>query len=208
MNRRTTNTMRITPDSLRCVLFVTASIIVTMGASVPTAHAQDKGQAPKMHIGSFQWDGSVDLALQTAEEAMKKAGLKVSRPKDAWETFGGSDKVVVVVTCCPLENHGTRIVVIATSTDFDTAAFYRSDIRERIQKAAEKPKPKEEPKPKEGRNADDDERAASLKLRAAKALVDEKNKERAKQALEDLLKKYPKSKAANEAKELLDKLKD
>jgi TolA-binding protein len=37
--------------------------------------------------------------------------------------------------------------------------------------------------------------------------VDEDRKERARQVLEDLLKKYPKSKAAEEAKELLEKLK-
>jgi hypothetical protein len=71
MTRRTTNTMRITPDSLRCALFITASIIGAMGASVPTAHAQDKGHAPVMHIGGLQWDGPVELAVQAAEEVMK-----------------------------------------------------------------------------------------------------------------------------------------
>jgi hypothetical protein len=35
----------------------------------------------------------------------------------------------------PLAKFKTRVVVISTSTDNDTAAFYRSDIRERIQKA-------------------------------------------------------------------------
>jgi hypothetical protein len=209
MNRRTTNTMRITPRSLHCVLFVTAFIIATMGACVPAAHAQDKGQRPAAHIGSFEWNGSVGLAVQTAEQVMKQAGLKVSPLNGAWETWGGSDKVLVVVTCAPVAKLKTRVVVLATSTDNDTAAFYRSDIRARIQKvvshegdtnAAEKAKPKD-------RTADDDERAATLKLKTAKALVDEDKKERAIQVLEDLVKKYPKSKAAGEAKELLDKLK-
>ena len=53
-----------------------------------------------------------------------------------------------------------------------------------------------------------DERAATLKLNTAKKLVDEDKKKRAIQVLEDLLEKYPKSKAADEAKELLEKLKD
>ena len=47
-----------------------------------------------------------------------------------------------------------------------------------------------------------------MKLNTAKKLVDEDKKKRAIQVLEDLLEKYPKSKAADEAKELLEKLKD
>jgi hypothetical protein len=66
--------------------------------------------------------------------------------------------------------------------------------------ADERARPKESP-------LDDDERAATLKLRTAKELVGVDKKERAKQVLEDLLAKYPKSKAAEEAKELLENLK-
>jgi WD40 repeat protein len=67
--------------------------------------------------------------------------------------------------------------------------------------ADERARPKERP-------LDHDERAATLKLRAAKELVGVDKKERAKQVLDALLAKYPKSEAANEAKELLEKLKD
>jgi hypothetical protein len=162
-----------------------------------------------MHLGSFNWDGSLDQAVQAAVQAMQQAGLKVTSPKNAVETWGGSDKVVVVVTCAPLDKLKTRIVVIATSTDNDTAAFFRSDIRARIQKAVSHegdPPAGAKDKPKE-KTAEDDERAATLKLKTAKQLVDEGRKERARQVLEDLVKKYPKSKAAEEAKELLEKLK-
>jgi hypothetical protein len=70
------------------------------------------------------------------------------------------------------------------------------------------PAGKAEPKPKE-KGADDEERAeraATLKLKTAKELIAEDKKERAKEVLEDLLKKYPRTKAAEEAKKLLDKL--
>lgn len=58
-----------------------------------------------------------------------------------------------------------------------------------------------------GKPVEDDERKASLKIKTAKQLVEEDKKERAIEVLEELLKKYPKSKAAGEAKELLEKLK-
>ncbi|HMP03634.1 MAG TPA: hypothetical protein PKC45_14150 [Gemmatales bacterium] len=53
----------------------------------------------------------------------------------------------------------------------------------------------------------DADRVAAALLRQAKALADEGLKSEAIEVLEDLLKKYPKAKAATEAKELLGKLK-
>src|SRR5262249_2884714 len=50
----------------------------------------------------------------------------------------------------------------------------------------------------------EDERAAALKLKTAKELAADDKKVRAKQVLEELLKKYPKCKAAEEAKQLLE----
>jgi hypothetical protein len=72
----------------------------------------------------------------------------------------------------------------------------------------QKTEPKEKAEPKE-KGADDDERAeraATLKLKTAKELIAEEKKDRAKEVLEDLIRKYPRTKAAEEAKELLDKL--
>jgi hypothetical protein len=74
----------------------------------------------------------------------------------------------------------------------------------------EKAEAKDKEEPKERPAVDDEdrvERAAALKLKAAKDLIDEEKKDRAIKVLEDLLDRYPKSKSADEAKELLEKLK-
>jgi uncharacterized protein (TIGR03000 family) len=70
--------------------------------------------------------------------------------------------------------------------------------------------------PKEGANAvpapnalqseEDDEKAAASKLGLAKQLMDEKKMASIKGRLEDIIKKYPKTKAAEEAKALLSKI--
>jgi TolA-binding protein len=51
------------------------------------------------------------------------------------------------------------------------------------------------------------EHAATQKLQNAKEMLSEGKKDRARQVLQDLLRKYPDSKAAEEAEELLEKLK-
>ncbi len=56
-------------------------------------------------------------------------------------------------------------------------------------------------------DGDAQEKAAASKLKAAKVFVSEGQPNDARDYLEELLKKYPKSKAAVEAKELLEKLK-
>lgn len=77
------------------------------------------------------------------------------------------------------------------------------------EKKEDKAEPKEKTEPRDpGNDEDRAERAAGLKLRTAKELVAEDKKDRAKKVLEDLLEKYPKTKAAEEAKDLLEKLKE
>ena len=74
----------------------------------------------------------------------------------------------------------------------------------------EKAEPKDKAEPKERPQVDDEdkaERSAAIKLKAAKELVEDDKKERAIKVLEDLLDRFPKTKAAEEAKELLEKLK-
>lgn len=69
--------------------------------------------------------------------------------------------------------------------------------------------------PKEGVNVvpapqasvpEDDEKVAATKLGFAKQLIEDKKMNSVKGRLEDIIKKYPKTKAAEEAKELLSKL--
>jgi hypothetical protein len=69
-------------------------------------------------------------------------------------------------------------------------------------------KDKGEAKEKPAEDPDRAERAAALKLKTAKELIADDKKERAKEVLEDLVKRYSKTKAAEEAKKLLEKLEE
>jgi FimV-like protein len=74
-----------------------------------------------------------------------------------------------------------------------------------------KEKPKADDKPKEDKpKAEDDpdkaEKDAARKLKLAKQLIEDGKNDGAKEYLEEILKKYKDTKAATEAKELLDKL--
>jgi FimV-like protein len=77
-------------------------------------------------------------------------------------------------------------------------------------KPKEKPKtedkPKNEEKPKVEDDPDKAEKDAARKLKLAKQLIEDGKNEGAKEYLEEILKKYKETKAATEAKELLDKL--
>lgn len=74
-------------------------------------------------------------------------------------------------------------------------------------KTVVKDKPKDEPKPVPDDNPDEKaERVATLKLRAAKGVLADGNTDRAKELLMQILKQYPKTKAAEDAKKLLDGL--
>jgi TolA-binding protein len=82
-------------------------------------------------------------------------------------------------------------------------------------KDSAKPKDKEDPKDKDkakDKSSEDDsdkaERSAALKLKSAKDLIKDGKVARAKDVLKDLIKKYPKTKAADDAKELLESLKE
>ena len=67
------------------------------------------------------------------DKAMSDTNLKLSLSK-GWERIGQTAHAVVVVSCAPMGNGKTRVVVTASSTDSKTAEFYRNDIRTRIQR--------------------------------------------------------------------------
>jgi hypothetical protein len=73
-------------------------------------------------------------------------------------------------------------------------------------KELKKDKPKEEPKDPPKSDDEKNEKAAASSLSLIKELIADGKKERAKERLEGLIKKYPGTKAAAEAEELLKKL--
>jgi len=73
-----------------------------------------------------------------------------------------------------------------------------------------KAEPKEEPKEKETKPTEDEEekteRMASIRLKSAKGLAEDGKTDRAREICDEIVKKYPKTKAAEEAKKLREKL--
>jgi hypothetical protein len=69
-----------------------------------------------------------------------------------------------------------------------------------------KEKPVEKAKEKPEEDGDKAELVAASRLKLIKQLIDDGKADRAKMRLQDLLKEYPKTKAADEARELLKKL--
>jgi hypothetical protein len=73
--------------------------------------------------------------------------------------------------------------------------------------AAEKAKDKAAAKAKPAEAGDKDEQTAASKLNLAKDLADNGKTEKARERYQDIIRLYPKTKAAEEARDLLDKLK-
>ncbi len=72
---------------------------------------------------------------------------------------------------------------------------------------SEEPAARSTPKEKPAEDADKSEQLAAKKLKLVKVLIDDGKRARARERLEELIKEYPNTKAADEARELLRKLK-
>jgi hypothetical protein len=89
----------------------------------------------------------------------------------------------------------------------------KPDAKDKPDPAKDKPDPKTKPDTKDKPDAKDKpddadqaERDAARKLKFAKDLIDEGKGDKAKERLQDIIKDFPKTKAAEEAQKLLDKI--
>jgi len=167
-----------------------------------------------------------DSRLEEAlEEIQKETGISfrydtgVSRNQSV--TFSAKDQTVKEVLSGMFKGRGLGFVVHRKQNANDRYEGY-VDVVQGDQRGDDGPPKKEgkpEPKPKSdkpekappktdsGTDADAQEKAAASKLKQAKVFIEEGQADDAVDYLEELMKKYPKSKAAAEAKELLEKLK-
>jgi hypothetical protein len=133
-------------------------------------------------------------------------------------TFEGKNKTVAEVLDAMFKKNGLGYVVISKEKDAYDGAVLIKQSNERgypagegpakaVAKDAPKEKPRQQTKEKPADDEEKAERSARIKLNLIKEL--RKNgvrKERVKEQLQDLLKAYPKTKAAGEAREMLDQL--
>jgi hypothetical protein len=120
-------------SAARAVIVATFCLAYATLASPRPALAQNQGSAPALHLGSFDWQGSVKNALQSTDQVLRDVRLTVSPTDRGWERIASNEHVVVTVSCAPIGQRRTRIVVVATSTNSRTAELWRNQIRSRIQ---------------------------------------------------------------------------
>ena len=125
---------------MKTKLVTVVCVVLLTFAALTAAYAAQKGDAPALKFSAFEWKGPVDNALSTAETALRGSGLRVT-PQKGWERFGSSAKVVVLVTCAAISRLETRVVVVATSTDSETATEFRNDVQSRIERTPPKAQP-------------------------------------------------------------------
>lgn len=151
---------------------------------------------------------SVTVKDVTAEEALDKlfgslelGYVVVSKDKDRYDGW-----IKIVKGAARGYEPGTEPKDAAKPTDPKTPEPKTPDPKPTDPKPEVKPDPKPaDPKPTEP--VDEDEKAAVSKLDAAKKLIADSKGEDAKKLLKYVTKFYPKTKAAEEAKKLLDEMK-
>ncbi len=170
---------------------------------------------------------SKDFKDQKLEECLKEiedeTELKfryaegVSRNQSV--TFAAKDQTVKEILSGMFKGRGLGFVVHRKQNANDRYEGYVDIVQgeqrgdetppKKETKADSKPKPDKPPKTDTppGDPSEAQEKAAASKLKSAKVFIEEGQPNDAREYLEDLLKKYPKSKAAPEAKQLLEKLK-
>jgi hypothetical protein len=142
-------------------------------------------------------------------------------------TYSAKNKTVAEILDEMFQKPGLGYVVLSVPADskdkdlkrFDGGLLIKANSKDRgdplddkAGKAKEKPKPvvkdkdKEPAKDKDKPAGADKEKDAARKLDLIKTLIGDGKKERAKERLEELIKQYPGTKAAEEAAELIKKL--
>jgi hypothetical protein len=143
-------------------------------------------------------------ALSTVNDAGVSNNTKYS--------FAAKDQTVADVLDGLCKKNGLGYIVISKPGDRYDGWIKFKQGNERGYPAGEEPKAKgvskspQKDAEKPAGGDDKDEKAAAGKLDLARELIKDGKKDRARQRLEELIKSYPQTKAAGEAKKELDKL--
>jgi hypothetical protein len=100
------------------------------------AGASHANAPPAMHWGSMNLQTSVNNCVGRGGKAFYDAGIR-STQKTGWIRYGEKGNANVLVSCTPLQNGGSHLVVTASSSDSKAAELLRNDIRARIARMRE-----------------------------------------------------------------------
>jgi len=107
-----------------CGLVVTAAVLLL-------ASRAQAGGPPAMHWGGMNLPTNVGNCLGRADKSLSDAGVRNSQ-QSGWQRYGQRNGAAVLVTCSPLSNTSSYLVVIASSDDSSEAELLRNDVRARI----------------------------------------------------------------------------
>jgi hypothetical protein len=91
---------------------------------------------PAMHWGELDMKTSVKNCVGRSHKAFNDAGVRNSQ-RTGWVRYGEKGKANVLVSCTPLQNGSSYLVVTASSNDSKAAELLRNDIRSRISRMRE-----------------------------------------------------------------------
>jgi hypothetical protein len=91
---------------------------------------------PAMHWGSMDLQTSVNNCVGRGSKAFYDAGIRNAK-QTGWLRYGEKGNANVLVSCTPLQNGGSHLVVTASSSDSKAAELLRNDIRARIARMRE-----------------------------------------------------------------------
>jgi hypothetical protein len=118
-------------DSHRTTMPLRMATSVAAIALSVAAGASQADAPPAMHWGSLDLQTSVNNCVGRGGKAFYDAGIRNAQ-KTGWLRYGEKGNANVLVSCTPLQNGGSYLVVSASSTDSKAAELLRNDIRARI----------------------------------------------------------------------------
>jgi hypothetical protein len=159
----------------------------------------------------------ISRQLEDAQAGSLSASYDLGVSQNQRVTFEAKDKTVADVLDGMLKKNSLGYIVIAKDKDRYDGWLKIKQGNERGYPAGEEPKgkaPAKEPEkakaaptePIEPANGEKAEKAAAAKLELARSLLKDGKTEKAKERLAEIVRQYPKTKAADEAQKELDKL--
>lgn len=109
------------------------AILIALSAIVAIPASSSAATRPNVHIGGFRKVASVKACVSCALTAANQQHYTVFF-KDTFTVLAGNNQVIVQVSCAPLKDGTTFVMVTGYSSDSATAEAARNQVREIIVK--------------------------------------------------------------------------
>jgi TolA-binding protein len=208
------------------VVFALVVLVAQLASAEDTPKAAETRKKLATKIDVDFSDASLQDAVDDLKEKVPALGIRLDTPggvsRNLKVSFKGKQKTLAEVLDGMLQKIGCGYIVTSKEGDAYDGSIFVKQGKERGYAAGEEPtkadpKAKDAPTktakktvpPPKSKSSDSNdttatpEQQAALKLRLAKDILKDGKKERAKERLQDIVDKFPDTKAAEEARQLL-----